>query len=400
MRILASLLCLLLVALTACGPKEDDNTLVIWHSYRGDEAAVLKEVVDRFVQKRAQEGRPQPVRVVGLPNDSLPNKLSNAIPRGNGPDLFIFGHDRLGDWVETGLLEPISFWASELLADRFVDGTLEPLTYRGDLYGLPLAYKCLALFYDTKLVDEPPATTEDLIALGKAVRAKGKDYWGIAYQIDTLYSHAPWMHGYGASVYTDDVKNPDTLNIDTDAMAKSMLFVRRMLRTEKIFPEEATSALITSLFLDHKLAFVVSGPWFMAELAKHDSWKVAVLPTVSETNQPMRPYMGVEGLMLSAHSKHKQAAFELMTYLTSDPESLERMDKAGQIVANRKAYQRELKRPELEVFQKQAAFTVPMSNRPHMNRVWAPMQRALSNVIVHNKDPHEILKDAIRQIEK
>ena len=33
------------------------------------------------------------------------DKLAVAVPRGNGPDLFIFAHDRLGDWATSGLLE-------------------------------------------------------------------------------------------------------------------------------------------------------------------------------------------------------------------------------------------------------------------------------------------------------
>ena len=430
-------------SLLGCDAREAENTLVIWHAYRGAEEEQLKEVVKHFEEKKAKEGQPQPVRIVGLPYDAFANKLSNAIPRGNGPDLFIFAHDRLGDWAETDLLEPISFWADEKLADLYLDGTLEPLTYRGDLYGLPTSYKSLVLFYDQTLVDHPPKTTDEMIAQAKAVRAKGNDYGGIAYEIDDLYSHAAWLHGFGGHIYVPNAQNPDECAIDDDKVAQSMLFSRRLLKTEKIFPEEANGSLVTSLFLQHKLAFAVSGPWFVAELEGHDSWATTTLPVVSETGLPAKPFMGVEGVFLSKRSTHKRAAFELMKYLTGDEEAIDRMDKAGQIVANRSAYekcnelktldadrkapnegtatalqhrvaasagwlramkkpeyQRCLSHPERQVFQLQAAQTEPMSNRPHMNRVWTPMKRALSNVIVYGKDPKVVLPETVKQIQK
>ena len=50
--------------------------------------------------------------------------------------------------------------------------SLGAMAYKGSLWGLPLAVKSLALFYRTDLVPSPPATTDDLIAIAKPLRAK------------------------------------------------------------------------------------------------------------------------------------------------------------------------------------------------------------------------------------
>ena len=62
--------------------------------------------------------------LVALPFGAFDSKLETAIPRGNGPDLFIAAHDRLGHWAASGLLEPVGFWADEALVE-FVGELLE-----------------------------------------------------------------------------------------------------------------------------------------------------------------------------------------------------------------------------------------------------------------------------------
>jgi len=61
---------------------------------------------------------------------------------GQGPDVFIGPQDRLGGWVEAGnTVDPSTFYVDAAARKRFVPSTLESITYRGALYGLPLNLK-------------------------------------------------------------------------------------------------------------------------------------------------------------------------------------------------------------------------------------------------------------------
>jgi maltose-binding protein MalE len=380
------------LAAVGCGVRAAFDGLVLWHAYRGGEKAALHAAVDGW--RRANDNLP--VRLVSIPFDAFANKVSVAIPRGNGPDLLIFGHDRIGDWASRGLLARLGFWTGEAGVARFFKRTVDALIYRDSLYGLPLAFKTLALFYNRALIATPPATTDALIAQCKQVRAADADRWGVAWELDSLYFHAPWLHGFGGAVYADE---RDTLAVDSPAAQASAEFVRRLLVTEKIIPEEATSALITTLFRDQKLACVVSGPWFRGELKGHQNWGVAPLPRVSTTGKPARPFLGVEAVMVSARSTRKRAAFALAQALTGDAAAKARMGGGGQLVANRAAYA-DLTDPIAKAFREQVEQTEPLSNRPHMRRVWTPMQRALSQAIVQGEPAKTALTRARRAIEK
>lgn len=379
------------VAAVGCSRAAPADRLVLWHAYRGGEQAALQAAVGAWQQQHGT-----PVQLVSIPFDAFPNKVSVAIPRGNGPDLLIFGHDRIGDWASRGLLARLGFWLPKTAAARFFPRTVEALVYRDSLYGLPLAFKTLALFHDRSLMPTPPADTDALVAQCKALRAADAERWGVAWEIDSLYFHAPWLHGFGGAVYADD---RDTLAIDSPAAAASLDFVRRLLVTDRVVPEEATSALITSLFRQRKLACVVSGPWFRGELKGHDGWGVAPLPIVSATGRRARPFLGVEAVMVSARSARKRAAFDLAQAITADDAARARMQSGAQLVANRAAYDG-LTDPIARAFRAQVDDTEPLSNRPHMRRVWTPMQRALSQAIVQGRPAKAALAQAKRAIEK
>ena len=194
-------------------------------------------------------------------------------------------------------------------------------------------------------------------------------------------------------------------NADAFSMVSSMDFVRTLLVDHKIVPEEATSALVTSLFIQHKLAYVVSGPWFLGELKSHKSWGVTALPVVSEAGRPAKPYLGVEGILMSARSRNKTDAFRLMRFLTRDNEARERWTESQQLVANRLVFDdpKILKSPFAKAFQAQLKRTLPLSNRPEMKRVWAPMKRALGQGVTRGRPIDKALLEAeiaVRRFDK
>ena len=102
----------------------------MWHAYRGDEAAALEKVIAEY----NEQSKDNYVRLVSLPYDAMTNKLRVAIPRGNGPDLFIYAHDKVGGWAKKGLIEPMGFWVRPEALDRFLPQTLPGLVYDQGLW--------------------------------------------------------------------------------------------------------------------------------------------------------------------------------------------------------------------------------------------------------------------------
>src|SRR3970040_2098714 len=88
------------VALAATALPAAAADLVVWHAYRGGEREAFEKVVAAYNTARAAEG--SKVTTLAVPYDAFADKITAAVPRGKGPDVFIYAQDRLGGWIEAG----------------------------------------------------------------------------------------------------------------------------------------------------------------------------------------------------------------------------------------------------------------------------------------------------------
>jgi len=363
----------LLVAITllcACGRSSDG--IVLWHSYNGAEREALEASAARWNAAH----RDHQIELVGVPHAAFADKLTSAIPNGNGPDLFIYAQDRIGGWVDAGVVEPLEFWLDDAKLDRFSGESIHAMDYKGSIWGLPISVKSLALFYRTDLVPTPPKTTDELIELGPKMRER--DGYALAYANIDLYGHAPWLFGYGGAIMDERGE----LAIASPQAAHALEFARRLV-AEKISPARAEAPLVSSLFNNGQAAMAISGPWFIAGIDSRVPWAVAELPIVSASGKRATPFLGAEGVLMSVRARDKDLAFAVMDHLTSDASAIERATLARQVVPNPAAYLDPAiaKDPALTAFRAQLAHTAAMPMNPAMRMVWTPYKTALGEVL-------------------
>lgn len=377
---------ILLALLGAC---DHAQGTVLWHAYNGAERDALAAGAARWNAEHPD----QPLELVAVPYGAFADKLTSAIPGGNGPDLFIYPQDRIGDWADSGVIEPIEFWVDDARAARFSDEAVAAMAYKGSLWGLPVAVKSLALYYRTDLAPTPPRTTDEMIALAPAMTARSG--YAVAYANVDLYGHSPWLFGYGGKILDDEGK----LAIATPEAAAAMAFARELV-ARGVAPDHAEGPLVATLFNEGKAATVISGPWFQSDIAANVPWKVATLPIVSATGKPAAPFLGAEGILMSARSTDKTAAFAVMDALTSDVAAIERAKLARQVVPNIHAYDdREIAAdPTLRAFRDQLKHTVPMPKGAAMRMVWTPYKTALGEVVAGRAEPGPQLLAVEREV--
>lgn len=369
--------------------------LVVWHSYRGAEKTAFEKVVGAFNARPDAKIKVDPLAV---PFDAFADKISAAVPRGKGPDIFIYAQDRMGGWVEAGnTVEPIDFFVDDALKGRFIPTTIEALTYRGNLYGLPLDYKVIALIHNKKLLKTPPRTTAELVKVAQGLTNKAAGRFGLAWAYGDFYYVASLINGFGGGVF--DKATQPTMNAPANVKALELL-VR--WEHQGFMPAEPSSALITSLFNEGKAAMVFSGPWFLGEVANDIEYGVAPLPTITEAgNKPMRPWMTVEGVFVSAQSQHKDAAFDFVKYVTGADAGKVMALEGRQSPAAKAVYDdpKVAADPVLSAFKKQVEVAVPMPNVAEMTMMWSPATTALNKVNAGNS-PKEAMDVAQKALQK
>jgi maltose-binding protein MalE len=191
----------------------------------------------------------------------------------------------------------------------------------------------------------------------------------------------------------------DHLTIATPEAAQAMAFARKLV-ADGVAPADAQEPLVATLFNEGKAATVMSGPWFVTQINKGVPWEVRTLPIVSETGKYAAPYLGAEGILMSAQAHDKNAAFAVMDALTSDESAIVRAQLARQVVANTRAYADPsiAKDPALVTFREQLDHTVPMPKSGAMRMVWTPYKTALGEVLAGRAEPGEQLISVEREV--
>lgn len=380
------------LALLGAAPAAAQKEIVVWHAYRGDERAAFEKVLAEF--NRTHPGtKASPLAV---PYDAFADKITAAVPRGKGPDVFIYAQDRLGGWIAAGnTVEPLDFFLDAKIKGRYLPTTLQAMTYQGNVYGLPLNFKVITLIYNKKLIAKPPKTTGELIALAKKHTDAASGKFGLAYHFADFYYHAPLMNAFGGGVFAG--RKP-TLN--SPANVKSLETLMQW-QGQGFLPAEPSTALITALFNQGKAPMVLSGPWFLGEVRNDIQVGLAPLPTVGEAGgKPMRPWITVEGVYVAAPSKNKDEAFALAKFLTDVPAAKVLALEGRQSPANKAAYAdaQIAADPVLKAFREQVEVAVPMPNLPEMTLVWSPATTAMNKIVKKSATPKAALDAAQKEV--
>lgn len=380
-------------ALAAAGSSlaQAANELVVWHAYRGAEKAAFEKVVGLFEKSPGAKGLK--VSTLAIPYDAYADKISAAVPRGKGPDLFIYAQDRLGGWIEAGkTVEPIDFFVDKPVKDRLLPGMIDAMTYKGGLYGLPINYKMPTLIYNKDLVKAPPKTTDEMVKLAKTLTNAQSGRYGLAYWYTNFYFHSALMNAFGGAVFDKDGK----LVVNSPATVASLNQMMTWYKTDAILPPEPSEALIASLFNEGKAAMVINGPWFVGDIDKKINFGLAPLPVVDAAKKPLRPWMTIEGAYVAASSNKKEAAYELAKFLTTEEAGLVLAIEGRQLHTNKAIYANPKVSgdPVLKAFRDQLDTAEPMPNRPEMTMVWSPATTAMNKIVKGNASVEAALKEA------
>jgi len=337
-----------------------------------------------------------PVEVVQLSFGDIRGQFSTAAPAGAGPDLIIGAHDWVGELAASGLLARID--VPPALAAQFDPVTLEAFTY-GVLYGLPYAREGIALVYNKKLVPTPPATWDELVALARKLTDPAVPQYGFAVQNPDPYHSFPFLSALGGYIFgvTDGKLNPCDVGLDS-AGAVAGAKVLDALFEEGLLPAGLGWDTWTSLFAQGRIAMVVTGPWAIG-IARAGGIDVGVAPIPTINGGVPKPFVGVQGVMVSAFSPNLAIVKDfLFNYFATYATMLALYQKDPRIPAFLPVYEAVKGDPILRGFAESIANGVPMPNIPQMSAVWGAWYDAMALIGDQTKEPEVALKEAADNI--
>jgi len=180
-------------------------TLTVWsHFTDSAEVAWLKSQAAAYTRQSGNA-----VTIVTVPLDQIPDKLIQAAPKGQGPDMIVtLPQDRLGQLAASGVIEPMDKYVT---TKTDLDKTaVSAMTYNGKLFGLPMFAEAVAVIYNKKLVPSMPTTWDAFIKAAQANTGNGK--FGFLVDVSNAYANYGIFSAYGSYVFknTGGTLNPRT----------------------------------------------------------------------------------------------------------------------------------------------------------------------------------------------
>ena len=351
-------------------------TIVIWHGYIETEERLLTEAIASF-----HDANPNiTVEALAVPFTELQNKFQTEAAAGAGPTLITGPQDRMAAYASAGLLAPIpedaAFMAN--VQPEAVDGG----RVNGELLGAPLNNKVLGLFYNRSIVEAPPATMSELLALAEEHGLATTRQW---------FHNYMWLPAFGASLFDENYR----CVLDETGAAEAFAYVNTLCDAPGVVCDQNDGDMDT-LFRSGEVAFRIQGPWMSADAVADlgaENVGVGKIPTVDGEADP-RPWNQVEVISLSVNAteEEQQAALAFIEHLTSAEVQGLYLNEANWIPVN-PAVDASMN-PVVAGFLEQVPFSDPFPVAPELAATWEPLDNALGQVVEDVAPPEQAVADA------
>lgn len=370
-------------AQTEKAEKSEPVELTLWHEAEAPIAETLQQELDKLAPE---------IKVNVVRKDQMRDALKLiSINNGNdGPDLVWAPQDYVGEFATIGAFEPLDSLVGTGI-DNFLPVTQNAGKFKGKIYQVPVCYETCITLYNKKLIDHAPKTTDELLAMMKEKTKDGK--YGCVWQHSTAYYAGAFINAFGGSIIDEKgqigLNKPETL----DALTYQREFIKYM-------PIDGEWNTVSALFSDGNAAATLNGPWMIGSAkANGIDLGFAPLPVISKNNQPLKPFVGVQGVMMNTYTKNKAAASKVIQFLLNKDLGETLALKVGAAPAHKEAYNNnEIANNELiSVIKEAASNGVVMPNIPEMGVVWGTTETALAAI---NKSEGVDFKKALDEAQK
>jgi len=362
------------------GPAAEPVEISIWHGYIETEEETFSQVVEDFMAANPDVT----IETLAVPFDELQNKFQTEVAAGGGPTLVTGPQDRMAGYAEAGLLATIDESAPFL--GELVPASVDGGRVGGELVGVPINNKVVAMFYNKSMVEEPPADFDELLAMAAE--------HGLA--ISAIWFHNyMWGPAFGAQFFDDDLK----VVIDSPEGVEAYTYFKQVCESEGVTCD-ANDGDMDTLFRQGEVAFRFQGPWASGDAIKDlgaENVGVMAVPPIPGKANP-RPWNQSEMISMNVDATPEEtaAAMRFIEYLTSADVQGLFLDEANWIPSN--ASVDTSSNPVVGGFLDQVPFSDPFPVAAELGATWDPMGNAITVILEEVATPQEALSEAAELI--
>ena len=333
------------------------------------------------------------VQVVQKSETDMDQEFISQVPTGNGPDIIVMAHDKLGQMVKNGVVSPVDLGDAK---SKFSEAAIQGVTYDGKTYGVPYAVESVALVRNNKLTKDTPKTFDEMIASGKKAGSEYPFVVQMSTDGDPYHLYA-FETSFGNEVFKQSADGSYTSDLTLGGTGASEF--TQWLKAQgaaKTLNPNITSDIAKDAFLKGNAAYMVTGPWNVTA-AKAAGLDVSVLPIPSAGGKEAKPFVGVQMFYQSSKTKNQVLVSKFFQYLETK-EAQSKLQELGGRVPAMTEVANSLSDENLKQFASIAGNGFAMPAIPAMGSVWDYWGKT-EVAIVNGADPASSWETMVNNIQ-
>ena len=302
-KIMLSMLVVLTTAgmLSGCGNLGTaDSKLVIWTN--------MSVEVDTIQQYADEWGEQNGYEVEVIHQSPSVQQFAQAVKSSSGPDAVVgIPNDQLADYVNAGLTAEVP---QNLYTDSdFSDAAIPACYVDGKRYAAPLSVETTALFYNTDMVSEIPATWEELVE-------QAVDNGGVQFDATSIYYDLGFVRACGGYIfdYKDGAYDTSDIGLANEGSVEAYGFINDLCNQYNLLTADVTADIARSNFQNGKCAYYIGGPWDIDGFTSAGTpFAISEMPTFN--GQPFVTPVGTQVSFVSNSSNNQEQAWNFIQYL-------------------------------------------------------------------------------------
>ena len=288
----------------------------LWYTYEGID--VIQSQISKYEELHSNIQ----INLQEQPSSGWIDKFISVAQTGDTPDIFLGKGSWFGELAESEYIQPLTPFFTPQYEASFLDSAIEGLSYKNELWGLPLWFDSILLFYNKDLFDQnslsyPTSnwTETDMVNLAINMTDRSiNQIYGLVWATISPYMWPSFQYGFDhGPLYQNGI-----ININDTASINAMEFIYNLKYIQRCVSYDDSSNSAIQAFTTNKGAMLIYGGWYIPTLEASDiNYGVQVLPIISSTQKRITPMVEVKGWGMSKDTEHPDICYDIMKFLSS-----------------------------------------------------------------------------------
>lgn len=325
------------------GEAGETQDITMWYYWENEgHQKALNDMISKYNESQDQ----YELSAKYVPFADFKKQLSIGASASELPDLVLLDSPDHASYASMGIFADLT---GKFDVSTYYEGPVASCTIDDVLYGVPFGANCLALYYNTDMMEaagisQPPTTWDELKE--DAQKLTKDNVTGLAFcslqNEEGTFNFMPWVWSTGASSY----------EINSEGGIKALTFVKDLVDSGAMSKEciNWTQGDVMNQFISGNVAMMINGPWqipTMREEAPDLNWDVTLIPKDEENASAI----GGENYAVISGG-NEEGALNFLEFATQ-PEQVEfMMNTMGYISADKEIAEKQFSSEEDAVYKK------------------------------------------------